>query len=118
MSEGKPPPDYRCEDEERVILYRESAVNLRELAGKVRFDLTRRQQLLLMADAFDRAAARIEEPPVNAPLTDAAAGPLIGQNSRENVRPATINPDQEATDKTPITSIDDARDNRVSLGFR
>ena len=45
-------------------------------------------------------------------------GPLIGQKSRENVRPATINPDQEATDKTPITSIDDVRDNRVSLGFR
>ena len=64
MTEGKPPPDDLFEDEERVVLYRESAVKLRELAGKVRFDFTRKQQLLLMADAFDRAAARIEEPPV------------------------------------------------------
>jgi hypothetical protein len=64
MSEGKPAPNGLSEAEERVVLYRESAVNLRELARKVHFDLTRRQQLLLMADAFDRAAARIEEAPV------------------------------------------------------
>jgi hypothetical protein len=42
---------------------------------------------------------------------------LIGQKSRDSARPATIKPDQEATDKTPITRNDDVRDNRASLGF-
>jgi hypothetical protein len=44
--------------------YRESADKLRELAAQVRFDFGRRAQLLGLADAFDRAADRLEEPPV------------------------------------------------------
>jgi hypothetical protein len=63
MSEATPPGSL-SEDEQRAILYRQSAENLRQLAGKVRFDFGRREQLLSMADAFDRAAARIEGLPV------------------------------------------------------
>jgi hypothetical protein len=64
MSDAKPPPDNLSEDEERAVLYRQSAENLRQLAGKVRFDFGRREQLLSMADAFDRAAARLAGLPV------------------------------------------------------
>jgi hypothetical protein len=64
MSEAKPPPDSLSEDEERAALYCHSAEHLRQLAGKIRFDFGRREQLLSMADAFDRAAARFEGLPV------------------------------------------------------
>jgi hypothetical protein len=64
MTEAKPPPNNLAEDEQRAALYRRSADNLREFANMIHFELGRRAQLLSMADAFDRAAARIEEPPV------------------------------------------------------
>jgi hypothetical protein len=47
------------EEEDRAELYRRSAERLRELAAKVRFNFTRQQQLLSLADAFDRLAERV-----------------------------------------------------------
>src|SRR4051812_4321972 len=49
-----PEYDYRAE------LYRQSAERLRQLAARVRFDFGRQQQLLALAEAFDRLAERVE----------------------------------------------------------
>jgi hypothetical protein len=38
--------------------HRETAETLRQLAGKLRFDLCRRRQLFALADGFDRLAER------------------------------------------------------------
>jgi hypothetical protein len=46
-----------------AVTYRKSANKLRELAAEVRFDFGRRGQLLSLADAFDRLAARLEGSP-------------------------------------------------------
>jgi len=45
-------------EEDRAELYRRSAERLRQLAAEVRFDFGRRQQLLALADAFDRLAEK------------------------------------------------------------
>ena len=45
-------------EEDRAELYRRSADRLRQLAAEVRFDFGRRQQLLALADAFDRLAEK------------------------------------------------------------
>lgn len=39
--------------------YRETASKLRRLAGELRFDLCRRNQLLALADGFERLAERL-----------------------------------------------------------
>jgi hypothetical protein len=54
-------PDDASEQEDRAAIYRESADKLRQLAAEVRFDLGRREQLLALAAAFDRLAARVEQ---------------------------------------------------------
>jgi hypothetical protein len=54
---GNVPSDY---EEDRAENYRHTAERLRQLAGKVRFNFGRQQQLLSLADAFDRLAERIE----------------------------------------------------------
>lgn len=41
--------------------YRETAETLRQLAGKLRFDLCRRRQLFALADGFDRLAERVRK---------------------------------------------------------
>ena len=43
-----------------AALYRHSARTLRQLAAEVRFDFCRREQLLALADGFDRYAERLE----------------------------------------------------------
>jgi hypothetical protein len=58
------PSDDPSEQEDRAALYRESADKLRQLADEVRFDFGRRGQLLALADAFDRLAARLEASPI------------------------------------------------------
>ncbi len=45
-------------------LYWETATKLRQLAAEIRFDLCRRQQLLALADGFDRRARRAERQPL------------------------------------------------------
>ena len=52
--------------EDRAATYRANAETLRQIAMKVRFDLCRRQQLLVLADAFDRLAGRLEAPAMKA----------------------------------------------------
>jgi hypothetical protein len=54
---GNVPSDY---EEDRAENYRHTAERLRQLAAKVRFNFGRQQQLLSLADAFDRLAERIE----------------------------------------------------------
>jgi hypothetical protein len=46
----------------RAAQYRQNAETLRQLATQIRFDLCRREQLLALAGAFDRLAARVEGP--------------------------------------------------------
>jgi hypothetical protein len=41
--------------------YRETASKLRRLAGELRFDLCRRNQLLALADGFERLADRLRK---------------------------------------------------------
>ena len=41
--------------------YWETAETLRQLAGKLRFDLCRRRQLLALADGFERLAERVRK---------------------------------------------------------
>jgi len=53
--------DDASEQENRAAIYRESADKLRQLAAEVRFDFGRREQLLALAAAFDRLAARMEQ---------------------------------------------------------
>jgi hypothetical protein len=48
------------DEEDRAENYRHTAERLRQLAGKVRFNFGRQQQLLSLADAFDRLAERVE----------------------------------------------------------
>ena len=45
-------------EEDRAELYRRSAENLRQVAAQVRFNFGRQQQLLALAEAFDRLAER------------------------------------------------------------
>ena len=52
-------------DEDRAELYRQSAETLRQLAAEMRFDFGRRQQLLTLANAFERLADRLERSPLN-----------------------------------------------------
>jgi hypothetical protein len=52
---GKVPIDS---EEDCAALYRRSAENLRHLAAQVRFNFGRQQQLLALAEAFDRLAER------------------------------------------------------------
>jgi hypothetical protein len=47
-----------------AALYRHSARTLRQLAAEVRFDFCRREQLLALADGFDRYAERLEASPL------------------------------------------------------
>jgi hypothetical protein len=54
---GKMPTDN---GEDGAEGYRETAERLRQLAAQVRFNFGRQQQLLSLADAFDRLAARKE----------------------------------------------------------
>jgi hypothetical protein len=54
---GNVPSD---DEEDRAENYRHTAERLRQLAGKVRFNFGRQQQLLSLADAFDRLAERLE----------------------------------------------------------
>ena len=49
-------------EEDRAALYRRSAENLRHLAAQIRFNFGRQQQLLALAEAFDRLSERVEEP--------------------------------------------------------
>ncbi len=53
-------PDSELDDD-KSELYRESADALRRLAGNIRFDFNRREQLLRLAEAFDRFAERAEQ---------------------------------------------------------
>ena len=46
--------------EDRVAHFREVAVRLRGIAEKMRFEPRRREQLLALADGFERFAARLE----------------------------------------------------------
>ena len=46
-------------EEMRAEQHRETAERLRSLAAEIRFDLLRQQQLLALADAFDRLADRV-----------------------------------------------------------
>jgi hypothetical protein len=46
-------------EEDRAELYRRSAENLRQVAAQVRFNFGRQQQLLSLAEAFDRLAERV-----------------------------------------------------------
>ena len=46
------------EQQESPSSYRETAKTLRRLAGELRFDLCRREQLLALADGFERLAER------------------------------------------------------------
>jgi len=46
--------------EDRSEVYRENADTLRRLAAKIRFDFNRREQLLRLAEAFDRFAERVK----------------------------------------------------------
>ena len=48
----------------QLELYRQTAEKLRQLAAEIRFDFCRRQQLLALADAFDRRARLGERPPI------------------------------------------------------
>jgi hypothetical protein len=41
--------------------YREVAATIRRLADRVQFDFGRRNQLLSLADGFERLAARLEQ---------------------------------------------------------
>ena len=41
--------------------YRETASKLRRLAGELRFDLCRRNQLLALADGFERLADQLRK---------------------------------------------------------
>jgi hypothetical protein len=45
---------------QRIARYRDTAETLRSLANAVRFDFSRREQLLALAAGFERAAERIE----------------------------------------------------------
>ena len=47
--------------EDRVAHFREVAARLRGIAEKMRFEPRRREQLLALADGFERFAARLEE---------------------------------------------------------
>jgi hypothetical protein len=58
------PSDSPSEQENRAAMYHESADKLRQLAAEVRFDYCRREQLLSLADAFDRLADRVEGLPI------------------------------------------------------
>ena len=57
-------PAESQDPENRAETYRHSANNLRDMAGEIRFDFCRRNQLLTLADAFDRLATRLEGSPV------------------------------------------------------
>ena len=59
-----PAPDNQP-DEDRAELYRQSAGTLRQLAAEVRFDFGRRQQLVTLADAFERLADRLDGLPLS-----------------------------------------------------
>ena len=60
VNDGKVPIDT---EEDRAALYRRSAENLRHLAAQVHFNFGRQQQLLALAEAFDRLAERVEPSP-------------------------------------------------------
>jgi hypothetical protein len=47
--------------EDRAATYRANGEMLRQIAIKMRFDVCRRQQLLALADAFDRLADSLEQ---------------------------------------------------------
>jgi hypothetical protein len=57
MPEIEPPPADFADPAEQ---YRRTAEKLRQLAQQIRFDLGRQQQLLSLADAFERLADRKE----------------------------------------------------------
>ena len=50
--------------ESQAARYRPNAETLRRLAAEIRFDFCRRQQLLALADGFDRFAQRRERSPL------------------------------------------------------
>lgn len=47
--------------EDRVAHFREVAEKLRGIAKKMRFEPRRREQLMALADGFERFAARLEQ---------------------------------------------------------
>jgi hypothetical protein len=49
------------EEEAGASNYREIASKLRRLAGELRFDFCRRNQLLALADGFERLAERLRK---------------------------------------------------------
>ena len=51
-------------EESQAARYRQNAETLRRLAAEIRFDFCRRQQLLALADGFDRFAQRLERSPL------------------------------------------------------
>ena len=48
----------------RAAQYRENAEALRNMAAQIRFDFNRRQQILALADAFERRAEMLEGLPL------------------------------------------------------
>jgi len=52
------------DQQSRAALYRQSATSLRQMAAQVRFDFCRQNQLIALADAFDRLADRLEGSPL------------------------------------------------------
>jgi hypothetical protein len=50
--------------ESQATRYRRNAETLRRLAAEIRFDFCRRQQLLALADGFDRFAQHLERSPL------------------------------------------------------
>ena len=52
--------DDLAEQEARFTLHRQSARTLRRLAAEIRFDFCRREQLLALADGFERLAERVK----------------------------------------------------------
>jgi hypothetical protein len=48
------------EQQAPAALYRQTARTLRQLAAQIRFDFCRREQLLALADGFDRYVERLE----------------------------------------------------------
>ena len=54
--------DTEDERATRAAVYRENAITLRRLAAEIRFDFCRREQLCVLAGAFDRLADRVAGP--------------------------------------------------------
>lgn len=60
----------RTQEWDTTANYRETAQTLRRLAGELRFDFCRRNQLLALADGFERLAERMRKQLVAAEAAD------------------------------------------------